>query len=98
MSASVLSTGSIEAGLKGTSEGAAVNAAQNGNALNNNGQSNTQASQTAETLNPSSANTASQGTASASSAPGKDPQSGTGADNPSTPKSGVTLVLHLPKP
>lgn len=98
MSASVISSSTIEAGLKGTSEGAAVTAAQQGSTLNTSSQSNTQASQTAETLNPSSANTASSGAPAASTAPGKDPQSGTGADNPSTPKAGVTLVIHLPKP
>lgn len=91
----------VESGLKGTSEGAAVNAATQGSAQPsvNVGVGST-AQNAAGDLNPSASGAATGGAAGSSgSLPGaKDPVSaGTGSDNP-TGTAKVTIVITRPKP
>jgi TolB-like protein len=85
----------IEASLQGTSEGAVVNAARNGDA-NPTGPSTTAAANAAEDLNPSTASaaTATSSTTTTRSTPKTDPSAGTGADNPA--KAKVVIIIKPP--
>ena len=92
-SGSLVSAKSVEAGLRATSEGAAVAAAERGSTSGNAGG---QALATAEDLNPSVASAASAGGGGASTQPQKDPSSGTGTDNVSTKTGKITIVIRHP--
>jgi tetratricopeptide (TPR) repeat protein len=92
----------VETSLKGSSEGATVNAAKNGSSTVNTGLGNS-AQTAAADLNPSPSGAATgsasaSGGAGAASAPGQvDPASaGTGSDNP-TGTAKVTIVITRPK-
>jgi len=85
---------SVESSLKGTPEGATVNAAVQGS---------TTASTTGGTigalangLNPSPVAGATSGANGTSTQPSKDPSSATGADNVSTRTAKVTIIIHRP--
>jgi tetratricopeptide (TPR) repeat protein len=88
-----VSARTVEAGLRATSEGAAVAAAERGSTSGNTGG---QALATAEDLNPSVAAAASAGGGGASTQPQKDPSSGTGTDNVSTKTGRITIVIRHP--
>jgi TolB-like protein len=88
-----VSARTVEAGLRATSEGAAVTAAERGSTSGSTGG---QALATAEDLNPSVAAAASSGGGSASTQPQKDPSSGTGTDNVSTKTGRITIVIRHP--
>ena len=81
---------SVESGLKGTSEGAAVSAVTQGA-----GTSAGTALAAADGLNPSAAAGATSG-GTTTTQPVKDAAAGTGADNPTTKSAKVTIVLHQP--
>jgi tetratricopeptide (TPR) repeat protein len=84
---------SVESGLRGTSEGAAVTAATQGAFATTSAGT---ALAAAEGLNPSVAGGATSGVGSSTTQPAKDPSSGTGADNPTTKTARVTLVIKQP--
>ena len=86
------SASTLEASLQGTSEGAVVNAANQGSS--NAGQAGGAAQLAAESLNPSSASIATGGGSTGGATPQSDPSSGTGADNPA--KAKVVLILKPP--
>lgn len=81
----------IEASLQGSSEGAVVNAANNGSANPPGGQTGGSAQNAAEQLNPSTAGTATTGSTTGSAPPKTDPSAGTGADNPAKAKVVITI-------
>jgi hypothetical protein len=99
----------VETSLKGTTEGAVVNAASRGDAAPPAGNTNVGLGSTAQTaagdLNPSttgsataSASSSSSGGAGSTSPGQKDAASaGTGSDNPTTTKATVTIVVSRPK-
>ncbi|MDB4905852.1 MAG: hypothetical protein JWO05_636 [Gemmatimonadetes bacterium] len=101
--AQVTST-TVEASLKGTSEGSVVNAAAQGASAPASSSSSgvgSTASSTAEGLNPSVTSAAAgAGTTSTSvQAPAKDPAAaGTGTDNVSSKTAKVVIVIKAPKP
>jgi tetratricopeptide (TPR) repeat protein len=82
----------VESGLRGTSEGAAVSSAS-GIATNVGG-----ALAVAQDLNPSAAGAATGGTGTGGAPPAKDPSSATSADNPTTKTAKVTIVITQPRP
>lgn len=84
---------SVEAGLQGTSEGAAVAAATG--ATTTEGATNAAAA-IADGLNPSVAGAATSGNTTAATPPTQDASSGTGADNPSTRTGRVTVIVRKP--
>jgi TolB-like protein len=86
------SASTLEASLQGTSEGAVVNAANQGSS--NAGQAGGAAQLAAESLNPSSASIATGGGSTGGATPQSDPSSGTGADNPA--KAKVVLIIKPP--
>jgi len=86
---------SVEAGLKGTSEGAVVTAATNGNATSGGTSGGSSAAQAAvEQLNPSTVAAATSGTTTSTPVPARDPSAGT--DNPATPQAKVIIVVKPP--
>jgi tetratricopeptide (TPR) repeat protein len=89
-----VSAASVESGLRGTSEGAAVSAATQG--LASTTSSTGTAIAAAEGLNPSTAGGATSGGTGGSTQPSKDPSSGTGSDNPTTKAGKVTIVISQP--
>jgi tetratricopeptide (TPR) repeat protein len=89
-----VNAGSVESGLRGTSEGAAVSAAAPGNV--GGGLSNA-AVAAAEGVNPSPAAGATAGAISTAGQPQRDPSSGTGGDNPGVKTGTVTIVIHHPE-
>lgn len=90
-----VNAGSVESGLRGTTEGAAVSAAAPGNvggsSLGN------AAVAAAEGVNPSPAAGATAGAISMAGQPQRDPSSGTGGDNPGVKTGTVTIVIHHPE-
>jgi tetratricopeptide (TPR) repeat protein len=89
-----VSASSVESGLRGTSEGAAVSAATTpgtGGTLGN------AAVAAAEGVNPSTAAGATAGAVSTAGQPQRDPSSGTGGDNPGVKTGTVTIVIHHPE-
>jgi hypothetical protein len=85
----------VEAGLRGTSEGAAVAAATNG--VTTSGSMVNVAAAIADGLNPSTAGGATSGNTT-STQPVRDASAGTGADNPTTRTARVTIVIRAPQP
>jgi tetratricopeptide (TPR) repeat protein len=92
--ASVTAT-TVESGLRGTAEGAAVTAASQGTTSTGTGGS---VAAMAEGLNPSVAAGATTGGGSATNQPLRDASSSTGADNPTTKTAKVTIVIKAPTP
>ena len=80
----------IEAGLQGSSEGAVVNAANQGSASTA-GQATGSAQAAADQLNPSTVASATGGTQTGTTTPTVDPSAGTGADNPARAKVVITI-------
>ena len=98
-----VTTTTVEAGLKGTSEGSVVNAASQGASTPASGSTTvgSTASSTAETLNPSvvSAASGAGSTSTSVTAPAKEPAAaGTGTDNVSSKTAKVVIVIKAPKP
>ncbi|HTE45077.1 MAG TPA: tetratricopeptide repeat protein [Gemmatimonadaceae bacterium] len=92
---------SVEQGLRGTAEGAAVTASAQGAASS--GSSGSSASGVAEGLNPSTAGGATSGgvtssTTPASSSTSQTAASATGATNPTSKTAKVTIVIQQPRP
>lgn len=92
---------SVEGGLRGTPEGAAVNAATQGAATS--GSTGASATSLADGLNPSTASGATSGgttttTTPASSSTSQTAASATGANNPTTKTAKVTIVIQQPRP
>jgi tetratricopeptide (TPR) repeat protein len=81
---------SVESGLRGTAEGAAVSSAVSGTTTAGG------AMGIADGLNPSIAAGATSGQGSTSTQPLKDPSSATSADNPTTKTAKVTIVIKQP--
>jgi tetratricopeptide (TPR) repeat protein len=90
---SQVSASSVESGLRGTSEGAAVSAASQGVGVRTSAGT---AQAAAEGLNPSTAGGATSGGGTTTTQPAKDPSSGTAADNPTTKTARVTIVIKQP--
>jgi TolB-like protein len=86
------SASTLEASLQGTSEGAVVNAANQGSS--NASQAGGAAQLASDSLNPSSASIATGGGSTGGATPQSDPSSGTGADNPA--KAKVVLIIKPP--
>jgi hypothetical protein len=91
-----VTSATVEAGLKGSSEGAVVAAATQGSSAPTTGSSISAAQATAEQLNPSSIAAATTTTSTATANPQRDPSAGTGTDNPTTPQSKVVIVIKPP--
>ena len=87
---------SVEAGLKGSSEGAIVTAAAQGSTAPSAGASGSAAQAAAEQLNPSTVSAATGGTTTSTTNPQRDPSAGTGTDNPTAPQSKVVIVIKPP--
>ncbi|MEP6493144.1 MAG: tetratricopeptide repeat protein [bacterium] len=92
---------SVEQGLRGTTEGAAVAAAGQGSASS--GSTGSSAATVADGLNPSTAGGATSGGVASSSTPASSSTSqtaasATGANNPSTKTGKVTIVISQPRP
>jgi tetratricopeptide (TPR) repeat protein len=85
----------VESALRGTSEGAAVSASNQGVATTTTSSAGS-ALAAADGLNPSIAAGATSGSGSTSTQPVKDAASGTGADNPTTKSAVLTVVIHQP--
>lgn len=92
----VVTSASVEAGLKGSSEGAIVTAATQGSSSPSTTVSGSTAQAAAEQLNPSTISAATSGTTASTSTPQRNPSAGTGTDNPSTPQSKVVIVIKPP--
>jgi len=90
-----VSAATVESGLRGTSEGAAV-AAATGGSVTSSATGGGVASLTAQDLNPSVAQTATSGAGVTGSQPARDPSSGTGGDNPTTKTAKVTITISDP--
>jgi tetratricopeptide (TPR) repeat protein len=88
----LVTTNSLEFGLRGTGEGQSITGAQGASNAGNT------AIATAEGLNPSVTGAATSGGAATSAQPTKDPSSGTGGDNVATKTAKVVIVIHQPKP
>jgi TolB-like protein len=86
----------VEAGLKGSSEGAVVNAAGQGSGSTGGATAGSSAQAAAEQLNPSTISAATTGSTSSTSTPQRDVTSGTGQDNPTAPRSKVIIVIKPP--
>jgi TolB-like protein len=84
----------VEAGLRGTSEGAVVNAAIQG--VTTSGSITGVAAGIAEGLNPSVAGGATAGGGLAVNPPALDVSAGIGGDNPSTKTAKVTIIIRQP--
>jgi tetratricopeptide (TPR) repeat protein len=84
----------VESGLRGTSEGAAVSASSQGVTTTNSTAGTALAA--ADGLNPSPASGATTGTSTTTNQPAKDASSGTGGDNVATRTAKVTIVIHQP--
>lgn len=92
-----VNAGSVEAGLKGSSEGALVTAATNGNATpGGNAGGGGAAQAAADQLNPSTIGNATGGTTTSVSTPQHNTSTGTGTDNPTAPQSKVIIVIKPP--
>jgi hypothetical protein len=87
---------SVEAGLKGSAEGAVVTAATQGSATTPAAGGGGTAQAAADQLNPSTISAATSGTTTSTSTPQHDPSSGTGTDNPTAPQSKVIIVIKPP--
>jgi TolB-like protein len=93
----VVTTATVEAGLKGSAEGAIVTAAAQGSTTPLGGASSGAAQAAAESLNPSTIGAATQsGTTGGGSPPQTDPSAGTGTDNPSQQGAKVVIVVKPP--
>jgi hypothetical protein len=90
-----VTTASVEAGLKGSSEGAIVAAASQGS-TNAPGATGSAAQAAAESLNPSTASAATSGSTTGTTSPQRDPSAGTGTDNPTTPQAKVVVQIKPP--
>lgn len=84
----------VEAGLKGSAEGAVVTAATQGNTATV-GAGTGSAAAAADQLNPSTANAATAGLTTTTSTPQTDPSAGTGTDKP-TPQAKVIIKINPP--
>jgi TolB-like protein len=92
-----VNSASVEAGLKGSSEGAVVTAATQGSAVTPTAAGGGGAAQAAaEQLNPSTIAAATSGTATTTSTPQHNTSTGTGSDNPAAPQSKVIIVIKPP--
>ena len=96
-----VSAATVEGGLRGTTEGAAVNAATQGSTTS--GSTGASATSLADGLNPSTASGATSGgttttTTPASSSTSQTAASATGANNPTTKTAKVTIVIQQPRP
>jgi hypothetical protein len=85
----------VENGLRGTAEGAAVASATRDVSTTSVGGV---AASTAQDLNPSVAGAATSGAGVTGSNPARDPSSGTGGDNPTTKTAKVTITITQPRP
>ena len=88
-----VTTASVESGLRGTAEGAAVTAAAQG--ATTSGPSGGGASSIADGLNPSVAGAASGGSTTGTQ-PVRDAATGTGGNNPTTKTAKVTITVRQP--
>ncbi|MGH7618761.1 MAG: CsgG/HfaB family protein [Gemmatimonadaceae bacterium] len=90
-----VNAGTVESGLRGTTEGAAVTAAAAG--MTTSGSSaGGGASSVADGLNPSVAGTASGGSTTTTTQPTRDASAGTGGNNPTAKTAKVTIVIKQP--
>lgn len=87
---------SVEAGLKGSAEGAVVTAATQGSATSSTAGGGGTAQAAAEQLNPSTISAATSGTTTSAGTPQHDPSAGTGTDNPTAPQSKVIIIIKPP--
>jgi len=92
-----VSANTVEASLRGSTEGAAVSAATS-TATTTSTSAGGAASSVADGLNPSTAGGATTGGGSTTTQPAKDPSSGTAGDNVSTKTAKVTITVHQPHP
>jgi TolB-like protein len=91
-----VNSASVEAGLKGSSEGAVVTAATQGSAASSSAGGGSAAQAAAEQLNPSTIAAATSGTATSTPVPQHNTSTGTGTDNPTAPQSKVIIVIKPP--
>jgi tetratricopeptide (TPR) repeat protein len=87
-----VSASSVESSLRGSSEGAAVNAATSTTTVSVGGG----AGSIAEGLNPSTAGGATAGAGTTSTQPSVDASAGTGGDNPTTKTAKVSITIKKP--
>lgn len=87
----------VEAGLRGSAEGAVVTAATQGSTSATGGAASGAAQAAAEQLNPSTTSAATSSTTTTTAQqPRVDPSAGTGTDNPARPQAKVVIVVKPP--